>query len=228
MDSLKQYLTKFKNFGENELEKFDLFYNFLTEENKKYNLTTITKPEDFAVKHILDSVMPIDLFVKNAKVVDIGCGAGFPSVPLKIVRDDLNFTLLDSVNKKVSFCNLAVEKLNLKNIKAEHCRIEDFAIKNSEKFDICCSRAVASLPTLLEYALPLLKVGGVCIFYKSQKLEEEIDLSKNALKILGGKITKTKQYDLQDNQRKILVVQKIKPCPKGYPRGQNKPRTKPL
>lgn len=227
MESIKEFL-KNNNFNNEQLEKFDIFYNFLIEENQKYNLTAITTPDEFAVKHILDSTIAKDMFFKNAKVVDIGCGAGFPSIPLKIVRDDLKITMLDSVNKKVNFCNLAIEKLGISNIKAEHYRIEDFAKNNMEKFDICCSRAVASLPTLLEYALPLLKVGGICVFYKSQKLEEEISMAQNALKILGGKILKIEEYVLDDNQRKILIAQKIKACPKGYPRGQNKPRIKPL
>ena len=229
MKILEEYANKYSIvLTGQQLAKFKEFYNFLIQENNKYNLTNITEEKDFVIKHILDSILPQKLFLKNANVVDIGCGAGFPSLPLKIVRDDLNITMIDSVNKKVNFCNMSIDKLNIKNIIAIHSRIEDFALKNKEKFDVCCSRAVANLSTLLEYALPLLKLGGVCIFYKSLKLEEELSMAQNALKVLGGQVLSIENFDLEDNERKVVVIKKIKPTPKGYPRGANKPRLKPL
>ena len=229
MENLLKYSKIYDlNLQKNQIEKFDTFYNFLIEENQKYNLTAITDKNEFISKHIIDCLLPHYLFKENSKVVDIGSGAGFPAIPLKILRDDLDITMLDSVNKKTTFCNMAVEKLGLKNIRAEHTRIEDFAKKSFEKFDVCTSRAVANMQTLLEYALPLVKVGGVCILYKSQKLEEELSLSKNALNVLGGKVEKIEKYVLNENERNVVIIKKVKTCPKNYPRGQNKPRIKPL
>ena len=229
MENLLKYSDLYNlNLNNNHVEKFDCFYHFLIQENQKYNLTAITDKNEFVSKHIVDCLLPHNMFNKKAKVVDVGSGAGFPAVPLKILRDDLDITMLDSVNKKTNFCNMVIEKLGLKNIVAVHTRIEDFAYKNFEKFDICTSRAVANMQTLLEYALPLVKVGGICVLYKSQKLEEELSLSKNALHILGGKIEKIQKYILDGNERNVVVIKKIKPTPKSYPRGQNKPRIKPL
>lgn len=204
------------------------FYLLVSSENKKYNLTSITEEQDFFTKHILDSLLAKDFFAGQKKVVDLGSGGGFPAVPIKIYNPDLDVTMIDSVGKKTNFLNFACERLGLENIRAEHVRIEDFAKDNRQKFDICSARAVAGLATLLEYALPLLKVGGICVFYKAQKVEEEILASQNALRILGAKIEKTCRFDLCGNQRYVLIVKKISPTPDKYPRPQNKPRLMPL
>lgn len=204
------------------------FYVLVSSENQKYNLTSITEKKDFYIKHILDSLIAKDFFVGNNKVVDLGSGGGFPAIPIKIYNPNLVVTMIDSVGKKTNFLNFACTQLGLKNIHAEHIRIEDFAKGNREKFDICSARAVASLSTLLEYALPLLKVGGTCVFYKAQKVEEEILASQNAFEILGAKIDKVFDFDLCGNKRYVVVVKKIFPTPIKYPRPQNKPRLMPL
>ena len=210
-------------------QKIDLltrYCDLLLDENTRINLTAITERDAVYVKHIVDSLAAVDLMTQGAKVVDIGCGAGLPSMPLKIVRDDLCFTLLDSVGKKVNFVNRAIDELGLEHIRAHHTRIEEFPVKD---FDFCVARAVSKLNILCEYALPLLKVGGRLLAYKADGIEEELDESKNALRILGGKIEKIVDFRLDgDTMRKIVVVQKVKPTPSGYPRPRNLPRTKPL
>ena len=181
----------------------------------------------FKVKHFADSLCGQRFIKSGATVLDIGAGAGFPSLPIKIIRDDIDLTLIDSVNKKVGFLNEVIRALNLNNARALHTRVEDFPKK--ESFDIVLSRAVASLNTLCEYALPFVKVGGLFIAYKSEKTEEEIELAKNALLILGGKIVDTTTEQVQDGiVRRLIVIEKVKNSPAKYPRSKNLPRVKPL
>lgn len=172
--------------------KFSLFFDILIEKNKKMNLTRITKKEDVAIKHFLDSVTAESFIPKNSKVIDIGAGAGFPSIPLKIIRDDLSFTLVDSVKKKVDFLNDTIEKLDLSKIKAIHARSEDLAhdIEFREKFDVCIARAVAELNILCEYCLPFVKQGGLFIAYKSISCEEEIERAKKAMEKIGWRTSR--------------------------------------
>ncbi|MBE5745719.1 MAG: 16S rRNA (guanine(527)-N(7))-methyltransferase RsmG [Clostridiales bacterium] len=207
---------------------FDNYYIDLIEKNKVMNLTAITEKEQVYLKHFLDSVLPLYDIKDNAKVLDIGTGAGFPGIPLKIMNDTLNVVLLDSLNKRINFLNEEIEKLNLKNIKAIHSRAEDYANVSRETFDYVVSRAVARLNTLLEYCLPFVKVGGMFIAYKSINSNEELDECANALKILGGKIEKIKEIDLEGNLRTLIYIKKVKETPKKYPRGQNKPKNQPL
>lgn len=211
-------------------EKFYLYYSLLLEWNEKFNLTTITSLEDVIVKHFLDSVLGCDLIPQSSKVIDIGAGAGFPSLPLKILRDDLNIFMVDSVNKKVTFLQECINKLNLKNISATHFRAEDLAKKTEyrESFDISVARAVAQLNTLAEYCLPFVKLNGKMIAYKSSEIEEEINLSKKAISILGGKIEKVNSFNLEGVERKIIEIKKLSTTPNKYPRGGNKPRLMPL
>lgn len=218
------------NLNENQIDMFLSYFNFLVEENEKYNLTAITNFEDVVYKHFLDSVLPYKELKTNSTIVDVGSGAGFPGIPLKILRPDLNITLIDSLQKRVNFLNETISLLKLKNIKAIHTRVEDFCLQNREKFDYAVSRAVAQIPTLAEYLLPLLKIEGNVFMYKSQKLEEEINIGQNAIKILGGKICDIKSFYIKeiDAERKILIINKIKSTPKIYPRGKNLPKTKPL
>lgn len=208
--------------------QFLKYYDFLVSENQKYNLTAITTKEEVFYKHFLDSVLPESEITKNAKIIDIGSGAGFPAVPLKIVRPDLKFTLVDSLNKRVNFLNELFILLNLGDIKAVHARAEDFIKGNRESYDFAVARAVAPLNTLLEYMVPYLKVGGRCLIYKSQKLEEEIVEAKKAMEILSVKIVKVLEYELGDASRKILIVEKTEKTNEKYPRGKNLPKLKPL
>lgn len=209
-------------------KQFEAYYEFLIEENQKYNLTAITEFNDVIEKHFIDSVIPYKNIPQNAKIIDVGTGAGFPGVPLKILRPDLDVTLIDSLNKRINFLNELIKKLDLKNISAVHTRAEDFCSKNREKFDFSMSRAVARTNTLAEYLLPFVKKGGYALFYKSQDIEEEINEGKFAIKTLGGKIEKIENFEINNNKRALVFVKKISNTPNIYPRGKNLPKTKPL
>ena len=230
-DTLKKLFDKYQiAYQEQQIILLEKYYKIVITENEKFNLTTITEKNDFALKHILDCCLIVNLIDKNCNVLDIGSGAGFPGIPLKIMREDLNIILLDSVNKKVNFLNETINKLSLKNIVAIHDRAEDFAKSNREKFDVVCSRAVANLSTLSEYCLPFTKVNGKFIALKGSNYEEEIEQGKNAIKLLGGKIEDIKKVEIEEIQavRANLIISKISPTPKTYPRGKNLPRLKPL
>ena len=205
---------------------FDRYYELLVFWNERFNLTAITEKDEVEVKHFIDSLSSVDLISENASLLDIGSGAGFPSLPLKIVRPDITLTMVDSVNKKVGFLNEVVKRLNLEGAEAIHSRAED--LDKDKKYDFVVSRAVASLSTLLEYCLPFVKEGGYLIAYKSEKTDEEILESKNTLTILGGAIDKVVDKSHNGLNRKLIVVKKIAPTPKKYPRGKNLPRVKPL
>lgn len=206
---------------------FDRYAEMLTERNEKVNLTAITDPDEIRVKHFTDSLAAIDLIKTGAAVLDIGSGAGFPGIPLKIARDDISVTLLDSVNKKVAFMNDVIADLGLKNIEAVHARIEDFPHKG--EFDVAVSRAVAELTTLAEYALPFVKVGGTFVAYKSEKAEAEAAAAGNAVALLGGRLREIREVNVAPGlTRRLIVVDKIDPTPLKYPRGKNLPRLKPL
>ncbi len=228
---LKQAFSSYNiNLNETQIDKFLQFYDFLIEENQKFNLTAITDFEEVVYKHFIDSVLPHKNFKQNSLVVDVGSGAGFPAIPLKILRDDLKIVMVDSLNKRVNFLNQVITLLSLKNISAIHARVEDFAKSNFEKFDYSLSRAVAQTPTLSEYLLPLVKVGGYAVMYKSQKLEEELAASEKAISVLGGKIERIEEFEIKEylSLRKILYLLKLKNTPKLYPRGKNLPKTKPI
>ncbi len=202
------------------VDNFVKYYNLLIEGNKICNLTAITDEDSVVEKHFYDSIFPQKYFSLNAKVLDIGAGAGFPSIPLKLVRDDLSFNLLDSLNKRINFLNNTIQTLNLKNIEAIHGRAEDFAKLSDyrEKFDITTARAVANLKVLSEYCLPFVKVGGQFIAYKSGNCEEEINEAKQIIFELGGKISKVIDYNIGENSRKLVIIEKTKETPKKYPR----------
>lgn len=202
------------------VDNFVKYYNLLIEGNKICNLTAITDEDGVVEKHFYDSIFPQKYFSLNAKVLDIGAGAGFPSIPLKLVRNDLSFTLLDSLNKRINFLNNTIQTLNLKNIEAIHGRAEDFAKLSDyrEKFDITTARAVANLKVLSEYCLPFVKVGGQFIAYKSGNCEEEINEAKQIIFELGGKISKVIDYNIGENSRKLVIIEKTKETPKKYPR----------
>lgn len=209
-----------------ENEKFDLYYDLLLEWNEKFNLTAVTEREQVDILHFKDSVLCEDLIKENAEVLDVGSGAGFPGIPLKIIRNDIKVTLIDSVNKKVTFLNEVINKLGLSEIKAIHTRIEDL---KGKKFDVVTSRAVAPLNVLAEYCLPFVKKGGIMIAYKASEIEKELNEAKRAIEILGGEEPKVITRKLNEEiNRKFVIIKKINETPNGYPRGGNKPRTKPI
>lgn len=228
---LKELFEKYNiEYNEIMLKKLYLFYSEVIKVNEVMNLTNITDEKDFAVKNILDSVLPINMIPKNALVVDVGAGAGFPSIPLKILRPDLKIVMIDSLNKRIKFLNDVVAKLEIDNIKAIHSRAEDFALNNREKFDVAVSRAVSRLNTLCEYCLPLVKVGGMFIAYKSIKAEEEIEEAQKGIQILGGKVASLQNILVKEIEsvRINIIIKKENPTPKQYPRGKNLPKLKPL
>lgn len=224
----KMFLNYNIELNDTQIRQFEAYYVFLIEENKKFNLTAITDFNDVIEKHFIDSAISYKYFPKNAKIIDVGTGAGFPGVPLKILRPDLDVTLLDSLNKRINFLNELIKKLDLKNISAIHSRAEDYCLKNREKFDFSVSRAVARTNTLAEYLLPFVKKGGYALFYKSQDIEKEINEGKYAIKILGGNIEKIENFEINNNKRSLVFVKKISNTPNVYPRGKNLPKTKPL
>ena len=211
-----------------------MFYNYmniLLEWNQKINLTTITKPEDIIIKHFIDSLTVLK-YIKNEKIniIDIGTGAGFPGIPIKIVNDLNNITLLDSLNKRIVFLQNVINELKLKDIVAVHSRAEEYIkLEKREIYDIAVSRAVANMSTLLEYLLPYVKINGICICMKGPNIEEELENSKKALSILGGKVVNIDNFELPDgSKRNIIIVKKVKNTPMKYPRINNKPLKEPI
>lgn len=216
---------------ENQTELFYEYMNLLVEWNNNINLTSITEPNEVILKHFIDS-LTIYKYIKNASVIDVGTGAGFPGIPLKIIDKDENITLLDSLNKRINFLNEVIDNLRLENIKAIHGRVEEVARDKTyrESFDIAVSRAVAPLNVLLEYMVPLVKVGGKCICMKGSNVEEEIRISKNALKRLNAEIESVENFELPgtDMKRNIIVVKKLDKTDNVFPRKAGTPSKKPL
>ena len=228
MEKIKLFEKYNLNLTEEKLNKLNIFYSKLIFYNNSFNLTAITEENEVFIKHFLDSIFPEFLIEKNSSVIDIGAGAGFPSIPLKIYRPDLNVTMIDSLNKRVNFLNEIIKKLELENISAFHARAEDFAKTSRESFDYAVVRAVAKIPTLIEYAFPLLKVGGKLLCYKGGDVEEELKQSENALKILGGVVERVEKFNLEGNSRTIVLIKKLEHTPSKYPRSKNLPKLKPL
>ena len=219
-------------FTEEQLNQFYKYMNLLLEWNKKINLTAITDPNEVILKHFIDS-LTINKYIKeNSTLADVGTGAGFPGIPLKILRPDLKITLVDSLNKRINFLNEVINKLNLVNIETVHSRIEDFGKdkKYREIFDFVTARAVANLAVLSEYLLPIAKVGGQCVCMKGSSVEEELSNGKNAIKVLGGKIKNIDEFVLPDSDmsRNVIIIDKIKNTPNKYPRKAGIPVKEPL
>lgn len=226
--SVEVHLTK------EQIEQFLIYYEMLVEWNQVMNLTAITEYNDVMKKHFIDSISLCKAFDVSQKVscIDVGTGAGFPGLALKIAYPELQITLLDSLNKRIHFLNAVIEKLGLMGVKTIHGRAEDFAKgeKLREQFDLCVSRAVANLSTLSEYCLPFVKIGGYFISYKSEKIADEMDAAKNAIAILGGEISDQIEFNLPDSDiyRNLFVIRKIQETPKKYPRKAGLPGKEPL
>ncbi len=216
-----------------QLEQFGLYYENLIETNKIHNLTSITEENEVIYKHFLDSVIIYNQIPDKSKIIDIGCGAGFPSIPLKIINNTLDITAIDSVGKKINFVQDTVNKLDLNDkSQAIHTRIEEIAHKKEyrEKFDIVVSRAVAPLNIILEYSAPFLKNGGYIYSYKGSGYMDELKVSENALKTLNCKVEEIIEYNIDEIQTKryLIKIKKLGNISTKYPRGQNKPRISPL
>lgn len=214
-------------------EQLNQFYDYmqlLLEWNEKMNLTAITNPDDVIKKHFIDSITIKKYINEEKNLIDVGTGAGFPGIPLKIVDKTIKITLLDSLNKRINFLNEVIEKLELKDVKTIHSRAEEYAKKeNRESYDVAVSRAVADLPILLEYLMPYVKLNGICICMKGPKAEEELERSKKAIEILGGKIEKVEKITIDETmERNIIIIRKIKNTPSKYPRKAGMPTKNPI
>lgn len=220
------------SFTSEQLEQFSKYYELLVETNKVMNLTAITEPEDVAVKHMIDSLLAFDSAMAGKTLVDVGTGAGFPGVPLKIYCPQLKVTLIDSLGKRLRFLEQVIAELGLKGIRCEHLRAEDAGRnkKHREQYDFVTARAVARLSVLSEYCLPLAKKGGEFIALKGSKFTSEIEEGEAAVKILGGKIISAEPVKLPglDDGRAIIKIAKIKNTPVQYPRKAGTPEKQPL
>lgn len=225
---MQRYLLQNANIllDDKMTERFETYYRFLVSENEKYNLTAITEHDEVWCKHFADSMLGSKFVPHGASLVDVGCGAGFPSVPLAIARPDIRPTLVDSLTKRVNFCTELCGKVGV-SANVVHARAEDFAKDNRQRFDVAVARAVAPLNILLEYLAPLVRVGGSVVAYKTD--ESEVVLAKNAANILGLTFVSANRFVLPDgSNRCLLLYKKVKNTPLVYPRGQNKPRKCPL
>jgi len=232
-NKIKNIFDKYNiTISDTQIDDFIVFNDMLLKYNSIHNLTNITEEDEMIVKHYLDSVLPYNIFKKNSKVIDLGCGGGFPSIPLKIINKTLDFTAVDSVTKKTEFVNLASNELKFEDFNVIHTRIEDLAhnINYREQYDYVISRAVAPLNIILEYSAPFAKKDGYVICYKGSKYKEEIENATNALKTLNCKIEEIKEFYIEeiDAYRYILIIKKLDTTNKKYPRKQNKPRIQPL
>lgn len=240
MNRTDYLISSFKEIGINltskQVEQFDKYYDLLVERNKVVNLTAITEYNEVVIKHFVDSVSIIRLanLSEPIKIIDIGTGAGFPGIPLKIVFPNLEIVLLDSLNKRLKFLNDVIEELGLdgNNIRTIHGRAEDYGQMESyrEQFDLCVSRAVANLATLSEYCLPFVKKSGSFIPYKAGDSQEEITNARKAIKVLGGEIKTVDSFSLPntDIDRTLIKIDKIAMTPKKYPRQAGKPKKEPI
>ena len=230
---IKEKLEKINiKIEEKQAENLYKYMNLMLEWNEKINLTAITEPKEVILKHFVDSLTILKFIEKEEKVIDVGTGAGFPGIPLNIMKDDCEYTLLDSLNKRIIFLEEVISNLELRNIITMHARVEEAGKnkKHREQYDIATSRAVAPLNVLLEYLLPLIKVGGKCICMKGSNVEEEINSAKNAIYTLGGEIEKIESITLPDSDisRNIVIIKKIKNTPSKYPRKPGTPLKEPI
>lgn len=222
------------DLSDKQLEQFQIFYDYMIEMNQVMNLTSITEEDEVILKHFYDSMSVVKYydFNQGENVIDVGTGAGFPGIPLAILLPGIQFTLMDSLNKRITFLKDVVEKCGLRNVECIHSRAEELAKdeKYREKYDICVSRAVANLSILLEYCIPFIKKGGKFISYKSISSEEELSASKNAQNKLCCKLKNNISFELPDtdNKRNFLIFEKFDLTASKYPRNNGIPRKKPL
>lgn len=235
MNKFEKALEKLNiHLNEKQLSQFQTYYEMLIETNKVMNLTAITEYDEVIDKHFVDSLSLIQAVELNQslRVIDVGTGAGFPGIPLKIAFPELKIVLLDSLNKRINFLNRVIEALGLTDIETIHGRAEDFGRnpKYREQFNLCVSRAVANLSTLSEYCVPFVQIGGHFIPYKSGKVQEELEASQRAVTLLGGSIVDCLSYNLADTdmERSLIIIEKVKPTKKAYPRKAGKPSKEPL
>lgn len=233
VENLKEFQI---DISKEQINQFIRYYEILVEWNSFMNLTAITDFDEVIKKHFVDSVSLVkavpDIREKEYTLIDIGTGAGFPGIPLKIIFPHLKILLLDSLNKRISFLNEVIGKLELSEIDAVHGRAEDYAKKKEfrESFDICVSRAVANLSTLSEYCIPFIKKDGYFVSYKSEKISEELDNAYKAIEILGGNYERQAEFYLPDSDiyRNLVVIKKVKPTPSKYPRKAGLPSKEPI
>ena len=218
--------------SEIQLKQFYEYMNLLQQWNKVMNLTAIVEPNEIIIKHFIDSLTILNKIGEKSTIIDVGTGAGFPGIPIKIARPESKVVLLDSLNKRIKFLNEVITKLKLKNIETIHGRAEDYGRNNihREQYDIAVARAVAPLNILLEYLMPFVKKGGKCICMKGSNSENEIENSKNAIKLLGGEMLESKEFFIPntDIKRKIIEVRKQQELSDKYPRKAGIPSKEPL
>ena len=220
--------------SDGQVDQFNRYYELLVKKNEVMNLTAITDYHEVCLKHFADSISLSQYYDMSCvdSLIDVGTGAGFPGIPLKILFPNLNVTLLDSLNKRLLFLEDVIDELELDNIKTVHSRAEEAGrMKNlRENYDLCVSRAVANLSTLSEYCLPLVKVGGIFISYKAGEVEDEINSAKHAIKKLGGKIKSVEEFSLPDSDisRSFVIIEKVNETSNLYPRKPGTPNKKPL
>ena len=218
--------------NDEQIKKYFDYMTLLLDWNEKINLTAITEMDDVILKHFIDS-MTIFKYIENEEsIIDVGTGAGFPGIPIAIMKKDVKITLLDSLNKRINFLNEVCSELKINNVETIHGRAEEIG-KNKEhreKYDIAVSRAVANMSTLSEYLIPLVKIGGKCICMKGSEIEQELEQAKFAIKELGGKIEKVEKFTLPDSdmERNIIIIKKIKETSNKYPRKAGMPSKDPI
>lgn len=233
LEKFRQELEKLNiDLTEEQTEQFLDYYEFLIETNKVMNLTAITDFDEVIEKHFLDSLSLCRVFELNRqiRVIDMGTGAGFPGIPLKIAFPQIDLLLVDSLNKRIKFLREATKRLSLENVAALHARAEEIAKDKQyrEQFDLCVSRAVANLSTLSEYCIPFVKEGGMFISYKSGDIEEEVSVAEKAVAVLGGNINQVYRFELGEQKRSFVMIEKQKKTPKAYPRKAGIPTRDPL
>lgn len=233
LDKFRNGLDKLNiSLSDEQIQQFLDYYEMLVETNKVMNLTAITEFDEVIEKHFLDSLSLCQVYdlQRDVKILDMGTGAGFPGIPLKIAFPEIDLVLADSLNKRIKFLQDVVNQLGLKKVDALHARAEEMGRNKlyREQFDLCVSRAVANLSSLSEYCIPFVKEGGKFISYKSGEIEEETNQAKKAVSILGGKIADVYKFDLYEQKRSFVIIDKVKKTPKAYPRKAGTPTKMPL